>query len=203
MTISGGLEDSLIGSTVGISDTDYDPFRLEQPSPVNPNSPVQTRTSTPVPHTTAASVAAAAPPTTALFVTPSHPLKTNSAHIQNVGAAIDPRRPNLVATAGEGLIADTMGPTSDHMAQIEGNAVFGPAQPQNRHSPSGRGDDGRGEDRVVVVTGDRGFESVGGEMHRGGHNEEKETSQRQHFPCLLYTSPSPRDRQKSRMPSSA
>ena len=24
-----------------------------------------------------------------------------------------------------------------------------------------------------------------------------------HFPCLLYTSPSPRDRQKSRMPSSA
>ena len=25
----------------------------------------------------------------------------------------------------------------------------------------------------------------------------------QHFVCLLYTSPSPRDRQKSRMPSSA
>ena len=25
----------------------------------------------------------------------------------------------------------------------------------------------------------------------------------EHFPCLLYTSPSPRDRQKSRMPSSA
>ena len=24
-----------------------------------------------------------------------------------------------------------------------------------------------------------------------------------HYPCLLYTSPSPRDRQKSRMPSSA
>ena len=26
---------------------------------------------------------------------------------------------------------------------------------------------------------------------------------RKHVPCLLYTSPSPRDRQKSRMPSSA
>ena len=26
---------------------------------------------------------------------------------------------------------------------------------------------------------------------------------RKHYPCLLYTSPSPRDRQKSRMPSSA
>ena len=25
----------------------------------------------------------------------------------------------------------------------------------------------------------------------------------EHYPCLLYTSPSPRDRQKSRMPSSA
>ena len=42
VTISGGLEDSLIGSTVEISD--YDPFRLEQPSPVNPWSPVTTTT---------------------------------------------------------------------------------------------------------------------------------------------------------------
>ena len=180
VTISGGLEDSLIGSTVGISD--YDPFRLEQSSPVNPNSPVQTRTSTTVPHTTAASVAAAAPPTTTFFVSPSHPLKTNSDHIQNVGAAIDPRRPNLVATAGKGIIVDTMGSTSDHMAQIEGNAVFGQAQPQNRRSSFGRGDDSGEEDRVVVVTGDQGFESVGGEKHRGGHHEEDEASQRPDFP---------------------
>ena len=38
-----------------------------------------------------------------------------------------------------------------------------------------------------------------GYMHRG---YEKLTEVRT-YPCLLYTSPSPRDRQKSRMPSSA
>ena len=39
-----------------------------------------------------------------------------------------------------------------------------------------------------------------GEMDRGGNGERKEEMGRG---CLLYTSPSPRDRQKSRMPSSA
>ena len=34
------------------------------------------------------------------------------------------------------------------------------------------------------------------------YEEEKQTAQT-HPTCLLYTSPSPRDRQKSRMPSSA
>ena len=157
VTVSGGLEDSLIGSTAGIGDTDYDPFRLDPPSPVNPDSPVQTLTTNPVPKTTAASVAAAAPPTTASFVTPSHPLKTNSVQTQNVGATTNSRRSDIVAEAGKGLFANALGPTTDHMAKIEGNAVFGSAQPPNRNTPS----------------------------------------------CLLYTSPSPRDRQKSRMPSSA
>ena len=35
------------------------------------------------------------------------------------------------------------------------------------------------------------------------YNEEQEAVQAKHKDCLLYTSPSPRDRQKSRMPSSA
>ena len=44
-----------------------------------------------------------------------------------------------------------------------------------------------------------------------GNNAESNTAEKEHFgplivickDCLLYTSPSPRDRQKSRMPSSA
>ena len=36
-----------------------------------------------------------------------------------------------------------------------------------------------------------------------GHSDEKMTADEKHISCLLYTSPSPRDRQKTRMPSSA
>ena len=37
----------------------------------------------------------------------------------------------------------------------------------------------------------------------GAIAEETAAANEQHYDCLLYTSPSPRDRQKSRMPSSA
>ena len=37
----------------------------------------------------------------------------------------------------------------------------------------------------------------------GGQHGESNTHQGESYACLLYTSPSPRDRQKSRMPSSA
>ena len=36
-----------------------------------------------------------------------------------------------------------------------------------------------------------------------GGNKTSGSKWNDNFPCLLYTSPSPRDRQKSRMPSSA
>ena len=54
------------------------------------------------------------------------------------------------------------------------------------------------DDLVVILAGykdkmDKFFESNPGFRSRIAH----------HIDCLLYTSPSPRDRQKSRMPSSA
>ena len=36
-----------------------------------------------------------------------------------------------------------------------------------------------------------------------GHDDKSEQTPQAVYSCLLYTSPSPRDRQKSRMPSSA
>ena len=47
------------------------------------------------------------------------------------------------------------------------------------------------EIKSVVITGEGALFSAGGNLQRLNNN------------CLLYTSPSPRDRQKSRMPSSA
>ena len=41
------------------------------------------------------------------------------------------------------------------------------------------------------------------QINDGGCTEEVEVTINQYLPCLLYTSPSPRDRTRSRMPSSA
>ena len=54
-----------------------------------------------------------------------------------------------------------------------------------------------GEDREIRSTGFNGFP-------RGiADDSERLEDREQKYPCLLYTSPSPRDRTRSRMPSSA
>ena len=55
---------------------------------------------------------------------------------------------------------------------------------------------------IRKVTGaDTGAGGVSG--HAADYNLLPADAQRRFYDCLLYTSPSPRDRQKSRMPSSA
>ena len=44
---------------------------------------------------------------------------------------------------------------------------------------------------------------LGADVENGADAPYKHPENIVHYPCLLYTSPSPRDRQKSRMPSSA
>ena len=51
----------------------------------------------------------------------------------------------------------------------------------------------------VIIEGSRDGENKG----KKGEKSKSEAEQRRKKDCLLYTSPSPRDRQKSRMPSSA
>ena len=71
--------------------------------------------------------------------------------------------------------------------------------------------------RIVADTGQGGWNHFSddsrGKVYEGWPNSmnmfdgfiywSKVTGRNQVIPCLLYTSPSPRDRQKSRMPSSA
>ena len=69
---------------------------------------------------------------------------------------------------------------------------------------------------VTVINGDATWDSMNGEYGSGSAvvgdfgseivldgSVEDIAINMQFIPCLLYTSPSPRDRQKSRMPSSA
>ena len=63
-------------------------------------------------------------------------------------------------------------------------------------SPGPRGEQGeKGDKGDQGITGDKGDKGDKGDIGLAGNTTP--------FPCLLYTSPSPRDRQKSRMPSSA
>ena len=58
----------------------------------------------------------------------------------------------------------------------------------------------------VKLYNKKGFEYATDQIslyHKGGDNEEVNNLKGITYTCLLYTSPSPRDRQKSRMPSSA
>ena len=58
--------------------------------------------------------------------------------------------------------------------------------------------------RVLINRVDQ-MNSITPDMHRSlqGVFDDFATDDSQYIACLLYTSPSPRDRQKSRMPSSA
>ena len=65
--------------------------------------------------------------------------------------------------------------------------------------------------RVQALFAAAGFEEAGGNVRMHARNaseddvsdEPQNTHSAAHGPCLLYTSPSPRDRTRSRMPSSA
>ena len=59
-------------------------------------------------------------------------------------------------------------------------------------------DPAQGKDRPVLVVGRSGTVLFGLML-----SSQRERHGQRHWFCLLYTSPSPRDRQKSRMPSSA
>ena len=59
------------------------------------------------------------------------------------------------------------------------------------------------EVRVIIITGAGKRFCAGAELSGGQKSFEKMGKSEDHRDCLLYTSPSPRDRQKSRMPSSA
>ena len=60
------------------------------------------------------------------------------------------------------------------------------------------------QDDIDTATGGGGYGSnARGTMKYPGENGSTERGTWAPNPCLLYTSPSPRDRQKSRMPSSA
>jgi len=60
-------------------------------------------------------------------------------------------------------------------------------------------------DKVVIVEGCDAFmkQAIGERVTEEGLSVDGTTEMIRSYPCLLYTSPSPRDRTRSRMPSSA
>ena len=63
--------------------------------------------------------------------------------------------------------------------------------------------DGRAADEAVALDADPRFHDITGNLVFAGFTAPKLVWMQQHEPCLLYTSPSPRDLSTSRMPSSA
>ena len=85
-------------------------------------------------------------------------------------------------------------------ASLEGGNPSGTGGSSDSHGSSGGGTSSSSASRGGLTSrGGRG--SRGGAASRGGRGAT--TSQRSATSCLLYTSPSPRDKRQPRMPSSA
>ena len=109
---------------------------------------------------------------------------------QEAQASIDRLRSDLHAVSV--MIGTDPGKADKEAKRIEQSAdqIYREYQRRQRHN--GRGGFGGGFGGGIIVGGGGFRGHGGGRGHRGGG-----------WGCLLYTSPSPRDRQKSRMPSSA
>ena len=85
LTISGGLEDSLIGATADLSTTNYDQFSIDSFEPVNSESTIQARTTTPAPRTTVVSTTTTTPPSS-VGVHPSY--ESTSVNLRDVSSEV-------------------------------------------------------------------------------------------------------------------
>ena len=61
----------------------------------------------------------------------------------------------------------------------------------------------QGDDRIADLFGDVRLDNQGKRLFTDHLNYNLKTKKAEYFTCLLYTSPSPRDKRQSRMPSSA